>query len=125
MIGHGIVAGFGFRGAATPAALRAALALAQQGHPPVTHLATAADKAAALAPLAQALGLPLLPIAPEQLAHCATPTQSPASLHARGIGSLAEAAALAGAGPHARLLSARHISPDRLATCALAESTER
>ena len=49
-----IVAGFGFRAAADQAALRAALALAQAGKPRVTHLATAADKAPALAPLAQA-----------------------------------------------------------------------
>ncbi|GHC88435.1 cobalamin biosynthesis protein [Novosphingobium pokkalii] len=124
-----IVAGFGFRAAADQAALRAALALAQaqckSGQPRVTHLATAADKAPALAPLAQALGLPLLAIAAPALAGCATPTRSPASLRARGTGSLAEAAALAGAGPGARLLAPRCVSPDRTATCALATGIER
>jgi cobalt-precorrin 5A hydrolase len=120
-----IVAGFGFRATATPASLRAALALAGQGRPPITHLATAADKAPALAPLARSLGLPLLSLTPAQLAAVATPTQSPASIAARGLGSLAEAAALAGAGPDALLLAPRRISPDRLASCALAERIER
>ena len=51
----------------------------------------------------------------------ATSTQSPASRASRGTGSVAEAAALAAAGPGARLLSPRVISADGRATCALAE----
>lgn len=47
-------------------------------------------------------------------------TRSAASQATYGTGSVAEAAALAAAGPGARLLSARLISPDRLATCAIA-----
>ena len=116
-----IVAGFGFRACASDAALRAALAMAQAGHPPVTLLATAEDKLAQLAPLATELGLPARGLPVDALAAVPTPTRSAASLAARGTGSLAEAAALAAAGPGARLLSPRHISPDRMATCALAQ----
>lgn len=118
-----IVAGFGFRSGAGLPSLRAAFALAQQGRPPVTHLATASDKLPALAPLAEALGLPLTGIAPEALANASTLTNSTASLTARGTGSVAEAAALAAAGAGARLLGPRRISPDRMATCAIAQGT--
>lgn len=110
-----IVAGFGYRAAATEASLRSALALAQAGAPPVTHVATLADKL----PLLEALGLPA--IAVEAVAGIVTPTRSAASLAARGTGSVAEAAALAATGPGARLLVPRQISPDRMATCAIAE----
>ncbi|GAA0747844.1 precorrin methylase [Sphingomonas sp. ABOLD] len=110
-----IVAGFGYRSGATAASLRSALALAQTGAPPVTHVATLADKL----PLLAALGLPTIVV--DAVAGVATPTRSPASLAARGTGSVAEAAALAAAGPGARLLVTRQISPDRMATCAIAE----
>lgn len=117
-----IVAGFGFRQGTGLASLRDALALAQEGQPAATHLATAADKAAALMPLAEGLGLPLRGLSPEEIASVATYTHSPASLAARATGSLAEASALAAAGPGACLLGPRHVSPDRMATCALAAS---
>ncbi|KFL46255.1 cobalamin biosynthesis protein [Sphingobium sp. SA2] len=117
-----IVAGFGFRAGAALPSLRAAFALAQQGQPPVTHLATAQDKLAALVPLAKALGLPLTGVAPDALAAVATLTRSAASLTARHVGSVAEASAMAEAGAGARLLSPRRISPDRMATCAIAAS---
>ncbi|HEY0959485.1 MAG TPA: cobalamin biosynthesis protein [Novosphingobium sp.] len=116
-----IVAGFGFRSGAGLASLRAAFELARCGHPPVTHLATSEDKVAMLAPLADALGLRLSGVSPQALAATRTLTQSTASLTARGIGSMAEASALGAAGTEARLLSSRHISPDRMATCAIAE----
>ena len=116
-----IVAGFGFRSAADLASLRAAFELARCGQPPVTHLATSQDKIATLAPLADALGLCLSGVSPQALAAATTLTQSAASLAARGIGSMAEASALAVAGARARLLSPRHISPDRMATCAIAQ----
>ena len=116
-----IVAGFGYRSGATAASLRAALALAQNGHPPVTTLAAPADKAALLASLAEALELPLIAVTPEALRAVETPTRSPASVTARGTGSVAEAAALAAAGTGARLIALRHISPDRMATCAIAQ----
>lgn len=116
-----IVAGFGFRSAASPDSLRAALAQAQDGVPAITHLATAADKAAALAPLAEILGLPVIGIEPDALVLAPTSTHSRASIHARGAGSVAEASALAGAGAGARLLRQRCISADRMATCAIAQ----
>jgi cobalt-precorrin 5A hydrolase len=116
-----IVAGFGFRAAADVAACKAALALAQGGHPAVTALAAPHDKAALLAPLASALEVPLIAVTPEMLRSITTPTRSRFSLDARGTGSVAEAAALAAAGPNARLLTRRHVSPNRMATCAIAQ----
>lgn len=120
-----LVAGFGFRRGASLASLRAALA--QHGAANITHLATADDKAEGLAPLAHALGLPLLAIGAQALAAMPTQTRSATSLAARGTGSLAEAAALAGArmlNPEASLppslIAPRRLSPDRRATCALA-----
>lgn len=116
-----IVAGFGFRGTATPESLRDAYDRARAGHA-ATQLATAPDKAKspAFRTFATALGLPVVPVPPQRLTHQATLTRSAASQEARGTGSVAEAAALAAAGPQARLLGARAISEDRLATCALA-----
>lgn len=118
-----IVAGFGFREGAALSSLQAALAVAQKGHAPVTLLATAQDKAGALLPLAEALGLPVAYVTPGALTAMTTRTRSLASLAARGTGSVAEASALAAAGPNARLLEARRISPDRMATCAIALGT--
>ncbi|NOW45391.1 cobalt-precorrin 5A hydrolase [Novosphingobium sp. SG751A] len=118
-----IVAGFGFREKATLASLRAALIAAQEGLPPVTHLATAADKAPALAPLAEALGLPIAAIDAGAISAAPTSTTSAASQQARGTGSLAEAAAMAAIGPRARLIRPRRISPDQMATCAIAQGT--
>ncbi|QGP80622.1 cobalamin biosynthesis protein [Sphingobium sp. CAP-1] len=116
-----IVAGFGCRTSATAASLRAALAEAQHGLPPVTLLAAPQDKLPALEPLAQALNLPSVGIAPDALAAIATPTHSAASLSARHVGSVCEAAALAAAGPGATLIVGRCVSPDRMATCAIAQ----
>ncbi|MDO5704180.1 MAG: cobalamin biosynthesis protein [Paracoccus sp. (in: a-proteobacteria)] len=109
-----IVAGFGFTSTATADSLRAALdaAIAATGLTP-THAATAADKAAAL-------GVLNLPVIAVTNLPADTPTQSPASLAARVTGSVAEAAALAAAGPGARLAAPRVISSDRRATCAIA-----
>ncbi|SFG01564.1 cobalt-precorrin 5A hydrolase [Novosphingobium sp. CF614] len=117
-----IVAGFGFRVGVSLSSLRGALALAQHGRPPVTHLATAQDKLTALVPLAEALGLPLAGVVPEALLAVSTPTRSIVSLAARDVGSVAEASALAAAGAGGRLLGPRHVSPDRMATCAIAIS---
>ena len=115
-----IVAGFGFRADAPLSSLQAALELAQQGQPAATALATPQDKTAALETLARTMGLPIIAISPQALVDAPTATHSAASYAARDTGSVAEAAALAGAGPGAQLLSPRHMSPDRLATCALA-----
>ncbi|WP_375260373.1 cobalamin biosynthesis protein [Palleronia sp.] len=115
-----IVAGFGFRRAATLDSLADALA-ATGGAPDA--LATAADKASALAPLGARLGLPVHAVPPDALSASATQTDSTASKTHRGTGSVAEAAALAAAGRGARLLTPRVISADRMATCALAASS--
>jgi cobalt-precorrin 5A hydrolase len=116
-----IVAGFGCRTGASPAALAAALAVT--GHDRPDALAIPADRAALLEPLAAQLGVPLIPIAAHTLRGVATPTTSPASLIARGTGSVAEAAALVAAGLGARVIVPRRIDPDRLATCAIARSS--
>lgn len=118
------VAGFGFRAAATAESLRSALEAAQaQSDPatPLTALATAWDKAAApeFLRFAAQSGLPVMAVPADQLllqaAH-ASP-QVPARY---GHRSLAESAALAGAGTGARLLVPRCVSADRLATAAIA-----
>ena len=121
-----IVAGFGFRQGANATSLQAALTLAlaaatDDGVLPVTLLATLDDKAATLAPLAGRLGIALVPVSSAALALVQTPTSSIASRAARGAGSVAEACALVVAGAGARLLGQRQISPDRMATCALAQ----
>ncbi|MGR3493836.1 cobalamin biosynthesis protein [Citreimonas sp.] len=114
-----IVAGFGFRAAATADSLRDALARTGKD---ADALATAADKADAPAftNFARTLGLPVHAVAPDTLRAQDTLTASAASRAARDTGSVAEAAALAAAGPGARLLAPRAISGDRMATCALA-----
>lgn len=121
MGGHAVkVAGFGLRATATPESLMAALTAAG-GPTGLTALATAADKAhhPALQALASTLKLPLLAIPPNELATGASPARTPDRYANR---SVAEGAALAAAGPGARLTAPRRISPDRLATCAIATS---
>ncbi|SEM91145.1 cobalt-precorrin 5A hydrolase [Loktanella fryxellensis] len=119
-----IVAGFGFRGAATVASLSDALARA--GGAGVALLATAQDKAAtdSFTAFATALALPIAAIPANELSRQTTLTLSQASLAARDTGSVAEAAALAAAGPGARLLAPRVVSGDGMATCALAKGAD-
>jgi cobalt-precorrin 5A hydrolase len=69
------------------------------------------------------LQLPIIPIPLPQLASQAA-TPSPHVPARYGAHSVAEATALAAAGPHAILVSRRCVSPDRLATAAIA-STEK
>lgn len=116
------IAGFGFRRAATSESLRGALAAAG-GALAVDGLATAAGKAdaACLRELAAQLRVPVHAIAADALAAIATPTRSARVAALYGTGSLAEAAALAAAGPGARLVAPRAVSPDGLATAAIAE----
>ena len=123
------VAGFGFRRGATLASLQDALALAQRSarsalgaSPPMTLLATVHDKARApcLLALAAHLDLPVCAVAPAQMAMAPTLTDSAAVRALRHTGSVAEAAALAAVGPGGVLIRPRSVSPDRLATCALA-----
>ena len=116
------IAGIGFRKAAGVDALRDALAAAG-GAEGVGALATAQSKAgaAALLAFARELGLPIRAVAPADLAAVETPTWSDRVAAHAGAGSLAEAAALAAAGPGARLLGPRSISVNGMATAAIAE----
>lgn len=120
-----IVAGFGFRASATVSSLEDALDRTDRALE-VHALATAKDKAdtPAFAALAALLGLPVLRIDSTALRAQQTVTQSPDSIAARGTGSVAEAAALAAAGPGARLIAPRVVSADRMATCALAQTAK-
>ncbi len=118
-----IVAGFGFRGGASADSLADALARACGPRPAA--LATLDDKARspAFSEFAARLGLPVIAVTEEAAQDVDTLTSSTASQSARGVGSVAEASALAAAGPGARLVAPRVISADRDATCALAEGT--
>lgn len=116
-----IVAGFGFRSETTLAALQDALARAG-GPTGITHLSTLAAKAPALTLLGEALGLPVIALAPEALHNQPTLTRSDRVETLHSTGSIAEAAALAAAGPGARLRGPRAISADSTATAAIAEA---
>ena len=117
-----IVAGIGLRAATTLATLAALLNRAEETTgQPIDALATATEKAThpALTALAQTRALPLHAVAIDGIA---TPTQSE-RINARfQTGSLAEAAALAAAGPGATLTLARITAPDGMATLAIATS---
>jgi cobalt-precorrin 5A hydrolase len=126
-----LVAGLGFRAGCDAASLRRALQVAldaastAHGQPitlaHLSALATAADKAhhPALLQLAAELQRPIHPI--PLLALADQPVAPSAHVPERyGAHSVAEAAALAAAGPGASLLGRRSISPDRVATAALA-----
>ncbi|MCV2892049.1 cobalamin biosynthesis protein [Lentibacter sp. XHP0401] len=110
-----IVAGFGFRKDAAVDSLRDALARFDVTPDKVATVAAKADAT----PFVE-LGLPIVSVSACALKAAAVLTGSPASLKQYGTGSVAEAAALAAAGPGARLLGARQISHDRMATCAIA-----
>ncbi|WP_296507296.1 cobalamin biosynthesis protein [Rhodoferax sp.] len=126
-----LVAGLGLRAGCDAASLRsallAALDAASTAHgqqitlAQVSALATAADKShhPALLQLAAELGISIHPVPLPALAEQpATPSTHVPERY--GAHSVAEAAALAAAGPSATLLGNRSISPDRMATCALA-----
>jgi cobalt-precorrin 5A hydrolase len=120
-----IVAGFGFRVSASETALREALERAQAAAGVTAEaIATAADKAGAPALVAVALrlNLPLFAVPLAELGGAGTLSrQVPARYGGR---SLAEASALAAAGPGARLLVGRVGSADGKAMAAMAESSE-
>ena len=119
------VAGLGFREAASVASLRDALAAAG-GTEGVVALATVDEKTGALAlqALAVELALPIRGVTPATLAAVETQTRSDRVAALFGAGSVAEAAALAAAGPAARLLGQRAVSRDGMATAAIAEGTQ-
>ncbi len=116
------VAGIGFRANATTQSLRAALAAAG-GADGVTALATsdAKAKSAVILALATELNLPVIGISAALLAAQTTLTNSARVREKTGAGSLAEAAALAATGSDARLLGPRTVSPDHMATAAIAK----
>jgi cobalt-precorrin 5A hydrolase len=116
------VAGFGFRRDVTLASLRDAL-LAAGGPEGLAALATISDKADTeqLKQLARECGVSIKAVPAEMLAGIATPTQSNLVMEKFSTGSVAEAAALAAAGPRARLIATRVVSQDRTATAAIAE----
>ncbi|OED47082.1 precorrin methylase [Rhodobacteraceae bacterium (ex Bugula neritina AB1)] len=122
------VAGIGFRESATAADLQAALALTGLQ---VDALASVAAKAKtpAMQEFAQATGLPVIALQEQDIAGEQTLTCSPRIKARFGTGSLAEAAALAGArhgetGAKSRLLAPRVVTADGLATAAIAERLE-
>jgi cobalt-precorrin 5A hydrolase len=116
------VAGLGFRTDVTLASLREALQAAG-GMEGLAAVATVSDKADAepLKQLARECGVPIKAVSPDVLAGIDTPTQSKLVTEKYGTGSVAEAAALAAAGPCARLIATRVVSQDRTATVAIAE----
>ncbi len=119
------VAGIGFRSAASLSSLVDAvrLALAEAGG---TLDALVTESAKSREPvfreLAQTMGLPGLGITSTDLGQMITPTQSQRIQDRFGTGSLAEATALAAAGPGATLVAVRVVSGDGMATAAIAES---
>lgn len=123
-----LVAGIGFRHATSADEI---LALVAEGlrqadlvSAHLAALATAADRAGdrAIRDAAEALGVPLVAIGVEALREAGrrVVTRSVRIEALRGVGSLAEAAALAAAGPDGRLVLPRIASAG--ATCALAAS---
>jgi cobalt-precorrin 5A hydrolase len=114
-----IVAGFGFRAGATKDSLKNAY---NRLGGDADLLAVPHDKAGALCirQLAAELDLKVLSIDAEAMLAIETPTQAARVIEKRGTGSVAEACALAAAGAEGRLMAQRHISEDRMATCALA-----
>ncbi|EBA16728.1 hypothetical protein RSK20926_02949 [Roseobacter sp. SK209-2-6] len=122
------VAGIGFRGVATATDLQAALALTGER---VDALASIAEKAEtpAMQEFARSTGLPVIALQESDIAGEQTLTCSPRIKARFATGSLAEAAALAGArhgarGARARLLAPRVVTADGLATAAIAERLE-
>jgi cobalt-precorrin 5A hydrolase len=121
-------AGIGFRSGASMASLQDALmrALEISGSTAIEALVTesAKSRAPVFKELAQAMGVPGLGVRSEDMAQMMTPTQSQRILDKFGTGSLCEAAALVAAGPDARLVAARVISGDGMATAAIADVEE-
>jgi cobalt-precorrin 5A hydrolase len=121
-----VVIGIGFRSAASASSIIDAIETARRAAAPhqPSALATAADKAShnGFREAATATALRVLPVDAAALDQAAAriTTSSPVVAQHRGVGSVCEAAALAAAGPTARLIVSRLISQDRLATAAVA-----
>lgn len=122
-----IVAGIGCRAGASAEQIEAALAAALgawQVDPPDLQIATplAKSREPGIIAAAEARSLPLLPISQTDLeaANPRTVTRSEHSMIVMNVHSVAEAAALAGAGPQSRLLGPRIVVGP--VTCALAQA---
>ncbi|CAN7144397.1 cobalamin biosynthesis protein [Acidovorax sp. LjRoot118] len=121
-----LVVGVGLRAQATPAALQALWLRAQALLPGQADCfcAVAVLQGKATHPaLADWLGLasaPVLAVPVEPMRHQPVVTQSPRLQARYGTGSVAEAAALAAAGPQAQLLVPRLVAEDGSATLAVA-----
>ena len=115
-----IVAGIGLCKDATIESLKSALKLADADF--VDAIATPADKTdhPALVALIAELGVKLVGVSQADLEAQKTQTNSARVMEKRGTGSVAEAAALAVAGPSGVLKTVRVVSQDRMATCAIA-----
>ena len=120
-----ITLGLGFRAEADATSLQDVLAQVLAAEPNKKIDAVVSEAAKARAPVfrdfAISLGVPGLGVTPADLAQMITPTQSQRIQDKFGTGSLAEAAALAAAGPNARLIVERVVSTDGMATAALAK----
>lgn len=117
------IAGLGFRNSATVESLLDAYRRASSGMDgPITALATAQEKAShpAMIALCETLGLPLQVVEKRDLVAQEVRSHSETSLKTYQTPSVAEASALAAAGPSSYLAATRVISSDRLATCAIA-----
>lgn len=119
-----IVAGFGFRSSATVESFTDALVRAQGPEPNLFATLDGKAQSDAFSAFCVSQDLPLRTVSMGDAQRQNTQTSSESSQIAYGIGSVAEACALAAAGPGARLLGPRAISGDRLATCALAETAQ-
>lgn len=118
------VAGLGFRSSVDVDELHDALRAAG-GVVGLTALATVSEKAEA-APfiaLAHQLGLPIMAIPADALANITTLTHSDRIDAMFGVGSVAEATALAAAGVGSRLIARRAVSKNGMATAAIAEGS--
>ncbi|PJX13967.1 hypothetical protein CWI66_09685 [Halomonas sp. 141] len=114
------VAGFGFRSEAPLTSLGQALDQLIEQYGTIDQLASAHSMLPLVQQLGQLRSLEVIAVADAELSSASTLTHSVRSMQARGTGSVAEAVALLGAGPGARLLGPRIISADRQATAALA-----
>lgn len=112
-----IVAGLGFRKGVSAESLRAALALV--GRPQALATAQGKENEPGLRRLAQETGLVVHAVSRASLAAQGI-EGSAKSMELYGTGSVAEAAALAAAGPGARLITGRRTGPDGMAVAALA-----
>ena len=116
-----IVAGFGFSTQASADSI--ADAMRQHAVQPDA-LATLDRKAQALRDMTRATGLPVIAVSQAVAEGQSTQTQSHRSLAETNTPSVAEATALAAAGPGATLIGQRTVSHDRMATCAIAKGPD-